>query len=83
MRRKKHKHTRKSMAFYKVNYGFREPYKVCWGVVWAALCPWLPCALCPCNSKHQHQHSPDPTQPNTTRQVLLDGNFLHATLAAK
>ncbi|WIA30019.1 hypothetical protein OEZ86_000116 [Tetradesmus obliquus] len=41
MRRKKHKHTRRSVSFYKVNYGFREPFK-----------------------------------------VLLDGNFLHATLAA-
>ena len=29
MRRKKHKHTRRSMAFYRVNYGFREPFKVC------------------------------------------------------
>lgn len=28
MRRKKHKHTRRSVAFYKVHHGFREPYKV-------------------------------------------------------
>jgi hypothetical protein len=28
MRRKKHKHTRRSVSFYKVNYGFREPFKV-------------------------------------------------------
>lgn len=42
MRRRKHKHARRSMAFYRVQFGFREPFK-----------------------------------------VLLDGNFLHATLAAK
>ncbi|KAF8069611.1 UTP23 [Scenedesmus sp. PABB004] len=41
MRRKKQKHTRRSVSFYKINYGFREPFK-----------------------------------------VLLDGNFLHACLAA-
>lgn len=28
MRRKKHKHTRRSVSFYKINYGFREPFKV-------------------------------------------------------
>eukprot|EP00775_Hariotina_reticulata_P012758 gene12758-12887_t len=28
MRRKKHKHTRRSVAFYKINHGFREPFKV-------------------------------------------------------
>lgn len=28
MRRKKHKHTRRAVAFYKVNYGMREPFKV-------------------------------------------------------
>mmetsp|Transcript_8856 Transcript_8856/g.18923 ORF Transcript_8856/g.18923 Transcript_8856/m.18923 type:complete len:269 (+) Transcript_8856:108-914(+) len=41
MRRKKHKHTRRAVGFYKVHYGFHEPYK-----------------------------------------VLLDGNFIHATLTA-
>jgi hypothetical protein len=28
MRRKKHKHTRRAVAFYKVHYGFKEPFKV-------------------------------------------------------
>jgi U3 small nucleolar RNA-associated protein 23 len=28
MRRKKHKHTRRSVSFYKINHGFREPFKV-------------------------------------------------------
>jgi U3 small nucleolar RNA-associated protein 23 len=42
MRRKKHKHTRARVAFYKIHHGFREPYK-----------------------------------------VLLDGNFIHATLESK
>ena len=27
MRRKKHKHTRRAVAFYKLSYGFHEPYK--------------------------------------------------------
>ncbi|KAL0030147.1 hypothetical protein WJX79_010990 [Trebouxia sp. C0005] len=28
MRRKKHKHTRRAVKFYKIHHGFREPYKV-------------------------------------------------------
>ncbi len=28
MRRKKHKAIRKAMRFYRINYGFRPPYKV-------------------------------------------------------
>lgn len=28
MRVKKHKHTRKAVQFYKINYGFHDPYKV-------------------------------------------------------
>jgi hypothetical protein len=28
MRRKKHKHTRRTVSFYKINHGFREPFKV-------------------------------------------------------
>ena len=28
MRRKKHKQTRKAVRFYKINYGFRSPFKV-------------------------------------------------------
>jgi U3 small nucleolar RNA-associated protein 23 len=28
MRRKKHKHTRRAVQFYKINFGFREPFKV-------------------------------------------------------
>ena len=28
MRRKKHKQTRRAVNFFKVNYGFHEPYKV-------------------------------------------------------
>jgi len=28
MRRKKHKSTKKAVRFYKINYGFRPPYKV-------------------------------------------------------
>lgn len=28
MRRLKHKHTRRAVKFLKINYGFREPYKV-------------------------------------------------------
>ena len=48
MRRKKHKHTRKTVAFYKVHYGFKEPFKV--EVLRSMLClavgargPLLPC----------------------------------------
>lgn len=41
MRRRKHKHVRRAMAFYRLHFGFREPFK-----------------------------------------VLLDGNFVHATLAS-
>lgn len=28
MRRKKHKHTRRTVKFFKIHHGFREPYKV-------------------------------------------------------
>ena len=28
MRRKKHKHTRKAIQFYRINHGFRPPFKV-------------------------------------------------------
>jgi U3 small nucleolar RNA-associated protein 23 len=28
MRRKKHKQTRKAIRFYKINFGFRPPFKV-------------------------------------------------------
>ena len=28
MRRLKHKHTRRAIQFYEINYGFRKPYKV-------------------------------------------------------
>ena len=28
MRRKKHKHTRRAVRFYRINFGFRPPYKV-------------------------------------------------------
>jgi hypothetical protein len=28
MRRKKHKHTRRTVAFYRLSYGFHEPFKV-------------------------------------------------------
>ena len=28
MRRKKHKHTRRTLRFYRINFGFRPPYKV-------------------------------------------------------
>ena len=28
MRRKKHKHTRRAVNFYKINFGFHEPFKV-------------------------------------------------------
>ncbi|KAF5826665.1 Fcf1-domain-containing protein [Dunaliella salina] len=41
MRRKKHKHTRRAVGFYKLSYGFYEPFK-----------------------------------------ILLDGNFIHATMSA-
>lgn len=27
MRRKKHKHTRKAVGFYKLSFGFHEPFK--------------------------------------------------------
>lgn len=30
MRRKKHKHARRAVRFYKINSGFKEPYKVSW-----------------------------------------------------
>ncbi len=28
MRRKKHKHTRRALRFYRISFGFRPPYKV-------------------------------------------------------
>lgn len=28
MRRKKHKHTKRAVKFFKINFGFRAPYKV-------------------------------------------------------
>ena len=28
MRRLKHKHTRRAVQFYEINYGFRKPFKV-------------------------------------------------------
>lgn len=53
MRRKKHKHTRRNVSFYKMHYGFKEPFKVralpavsCLprhpsGALGAALCPCM------------------------------------------
>ena len=33
MRRKKHKNTRRTVKFFKIHHGFREPYKVLFGAV--------------------------------------------------
>ena len=33
MRRKKHKNTRRTVKFFKIHHGFREPYKVLPGAV--------------------------------------------------
>lgn len=68
MRRKKHKHTRRSVAFYKVHHGFREPYKVSKDKVYAFLRSGLVQTL---------------NKQWWLLQVLLDGNFIHATLGAK
>jgi hypothetical protein len=87
MRRKKHKHTRRSMAFYKINFGFREPFKARRA---AARTPARSLAARrgqklsgrqrPRNALAAQSPVPAPDRPV---QVLLDGNFLHATLAAK
>lgn len=37
MRRLKHKHTRRAVQFYEINYGFRKPYKVS-GTDYSCLC---------------------------------------------
>jgi hypothetical protein len=80
MRRKKHKHTRRSMAFYKVNYGFREPFKVGGGGGawrWRETRP-----RAGRRSACLHRACPRAAPPPVP-QVLLDGNFIHATMAAK
>ena len=78
MRRKKHKHTRKTVAFYKVHYGFKEPFKVCvvaCVAMWVALAERGEGATSSWRARHPSE--------SCRAQVLLDGNFLHATLQSK
>lgn len=68
MRRKKHKHTRRAVSFYKLSYGFHEPYKVYWTSCIASLIKKM--------NKGFTLHW-------LLMQVLLDGNFVHAAITSK
>jgi hypothetical protein len=79
MRRKRHKQTRRGMRFYRINFGFREPYKVC--VSGANLRRRPPTAGLRMRDAVTLTRSPL-THPHPT-QVLLDGNFVHALRETK
>jgi hypothetical protein len=91
MGQKKHKHARRTVAFYKLHHGFKEPFKVGMG---RAPSPATTTAPPPSPRRRSraralvapHAHSRPPILLPTTpqnQQILVDGNFLHATLGAK
>ncbi len=63
MRRKKHKHTRKTVRLFRIQFGFRQPFKVLQG------------HLPPLYALNWHAVSYKPIC--TLLQVLVDGNFIH------
>ena len=92
MGQKKHKHARRTVAFYKLHHGFKEPFKVrrkCGqrrrrGAAAAAADTYAPPALRSSSSSRTTQPPiPPPKRQNNNTQILVDGNFLHATLGAK
>lgn len=89
MGQKKHKHARRTVAFYKLHHGFKEPFKVgvCWTSTLATAAQARARAPSLVASFGPHTLPPPPHTPLTTpprkKQVLVDGNFLHATLGAK
>ena len=91
MRRKRHKATRRALRFFRINHGFREPYKVRW---WRQMCWKQRCIrsvgtigiskknhflLVLSLSRRFFLSSPS----LDSLQVLLDGNFVHALRETK
>ena len=73
MRRKKHKHTRRAVKFYKIHHGFREPYKVC---------TVLGCSIfVAVSTMNIGPHTP--YHRASFLQVVLDSSFVHGLLQAK
>ena len=91
MRRKRHKQTRRGMRFYRINFGFREPYKVsaeraeCEGAESGGPRRRARRRRRPDKEAPSRRH-PTPTHPPSHShhsQVLLDGNFVHALRETK
>ena len=93
MRRKRHKQTRRGMRFYRINFGFREPYKVC---VWSGVeaketteATAIRGGPPPPPPEHRvlAPRALTPASPFPASlpppQVLLDGNFVHALRETK
>jgi hypothetical protein len=107
MGQKKHKHARRTVAFYKLHHGFKEPFKVR-ARVSRCVCPrsarrWrrrrrrtsaraarpsvllllLLLLLWARAPKRGLSRAPNAPLTLLPAQILVDGNFMHATLGAK
>ena len=71
MRRLKHKHTRRTVKFYKIVHGFREPFKVCRDVDFDG-------QACKCAEVVNWKSSQVESSKVNVLQVLIDGNFVKA-----
>lgn len=90
MRRKRHKATRRALRFFRINHGFREPYKVRrWREGERERSHASEKKAIEMLKRKNHSFSPHAAfsrfsipLPNPA-QVLLDGNFVHALRETK
>ena len=88
MRRKRHKATRRALRFFRINHGFREPYKVSrwWHETLEQKSSTFFVAIEMSKSAPLSLSLTSPllsVSLSSRFQVLLDGNFVHALRETK